>query len=528
MKKSIIIFSLIIFVAIGILPVQKTNAAAPVVVRVVAGSAGERVLVGIAEKAGINYATKTARKKAVEKWNLDVYEKIKYYDEVGETYKAEELRRFQTTLSQVTPAQVQPLVTGNNMGSFLVNSAMFLTGADLLWDGYQSIKTAMNNDAMIERMKEEQRALEAGEKLVSYRGAKAILIPSGDVTRWAFGFYPDNYDTLASTTYASPDKPVYIDIVSVTYYSPNADTITYNYDSYKADGTLYQRYNQSEVFYHAFYTESFERVASKVMPEHLPNITDLPWVQPYRETGAVPAYAPQEVPVNIPLDDNYPEILETPWNEPDTFSEPETTPDPTKEPEPESVPEHSSWWKWLLNPLEKILQLLKELFEWLKGIFGKIPEWFSSILSYLADLLGSLGQWFSKLFEDLGIWFQKLWDWLGDILWAIVSLPELIWQSFVNFLVPPDPIGPMFDPITEEMKTKFNQPSDFAFLKPAFKEGACPPDILLDGQKIVDMKIPCSQAWFWKPIMGGFMWFLFGFWAFRKANQLMSKRGGVE
>lgn len=110
-------------------------------------------------------------------------------------------------------------------------------------------------------------------------------------------------------------------------------------------------------------------------------------------------------------------------------------------------------------------------------------------------------------------------------------------DTITEFFVPSVPMGDLWTPIGDTVKTKFNEPKDFEFLVPAFTEGSCPPNIKLNGMKIgsnnlvgdvVDLSIPCGQAPWWKAIATGLIYFLFGWWLFRKANALMSKHGGTE
>lgn len=131
-----------------------------------------------------------------------------------------------------------------------------------------------------------------------------------------------------------------------------------------------------------------------------------------------------------------------------------------------------------------------------------------------------------------------LWGWLEGLLKAILdaikALAGLIAAAIGALFIPEKPIGEMFAPFISLIGEKFNTPSDFDFLKNAFSNGSksCPDDIgiTISGKNldIVDLGFACDAAKWWKPIMSGFIWFLFGFWLFRKSNQLMSKRGGVE
>jgi hypothetical protein len=121
----------------------------------------------------------------------------------------------------------------------------------------------------------------------------------------------------------------------------------------------------------------------------------------------------------------------------------------------------------------------------------------------------------------------KLWQWLLDILNAILNLPDLIGEVITDLFVPTVPIGDHFVPLQDNVKEKFNTPDDFRFLVPSGGGDACPPNIMYKGMVIVDTSFACDAAKWFKPIMTGFMYFLFGWWLFRKTNALMAKRGGA-
>lgn len=254
-------------------------------------------------------------------------------------------------------------------------------------------------------------------------------------------------------------------------------------------------------------------------------------------------------------------------------------PDPIDYAEPTTKPTEADWWKWLTTPLEELLRILKDLFDLIRDAWDQMLEWFSSLLSKLADLLGSLSQFFSDLFTQLGEWFQKLldaigglgttlwewlqklfdaigglgttlwewmqklidtiaglgldlWNWLGKIADGILSIPDLIITALTDLFVPkPNDIPDLWEPIKETARKKFNDPNDFKKLAPSIGSAGCPPDIYASvfghRMKVVDVQLVCSQADWWKPIMAAFMWFLFGWWLFRKGNAIMARNGGI-
>lgn len=222
--------------------------------------------------------------------------------------------------------------------------------------------------------------------------------------------------------------------------------------------------------------------------------------------------------------------------------------------------------------IKQIIEFLKNIWEWLKSL--TFVEWFSSLFSYLADLLGLINELFVKLFEILSNLlgpvlsaFQTLWDWLssildaigkvaspivewlqklldsltgfvtdigkwfGEILEGILGVPDLILDGLGKLFVPDISVPDQFTPLLDQFKTKFNKPSDFDFLNGSFQNSCGVNDIYanLFGKrvKVFDSSFVIKYAAWWKPIMSGFMWFMFGFWAFRRMNMMASKNGGV-
>ncbi len=115
---------------------------------------------------------------------------------------------------------------------------------------------------------------------------------------------------------------------------------------------------------------------------------------------------------------------------------------------------------------------------------------------------------------------------VGDITGAITG-------ALTDVFVPSETTIDGFDSISTDFKAKFNSPSDFAWLGNAIKDGgSCNvKDIYIDifGQhlKIVDMSKVIQWSHWWKPIISGMFWFLFGWWLYRRILQVLAKNGGA-
>lgn len=509
MKKNILILSVLVIFFTSFIP-QKSYAAAPVL-KVAAGSVGERLIIGMAEKAGVKMATKEAREKAVERWNLKVYEDIKKAESLGKEIEAENLRNMQKSFSNAQKADLVPAGT-NGFSKAIISTTMFLTGADIIYDIYSDIKLAHDTGKMLEVMADVNRGIREGEYYTGLFGYSAYWgnpNPNNGVV-WFTIVDPTYGPSGVRSAHESDGRSFYISFNNVR----NWVVVTSIVNGEIRDHS-YQVYPNSDSGKNSLSTKTVSPPDVSV-----PNKVN-PLLDPLRDAGlttigATPVHIPEKYPetveIIIPDSADYPEIVDVPWNEP--FKEPE--PDPVGDPDsgidkgeqPDGKPGNSSWWEWLLSPLDKILELLRELFNWLKSIFSSIPEWFAT-----------------------------LFNWLSRILDGILGIPQLILNGLETLFVPSDPIGDLLTPIGDVVKTKFNTPSDFAFLMPSIQNGGCPPNIELKGYDIAgskfsnvvgDLSIACGESNWWKKIMSGFIWFLFGWWLFRKGNALMAKNGGIQ
>ncbi|HYK74818.1 MAG TPA: hypothetical protein VEV44_17115, partial [Pseudoneobacillus sp.] len=169
MKKRILVLSLLFSLIVTLLipPKEKASAVGGAVARVVVGEVGARVIGGLAEKSGLKYVTKTARAKAVERWNLEMYEKIKYYDDLGKTMEADQFRNLQNALKNPT---VSAIPEKPGFGKVVLDSALFLTGLDMAVDVYDSIMEHQSMSKEMDAYKELADAVADTESVRSIGG----------------------------------------------------------------------------------------------------------------------------------------------------------------------------------------------------------------------------------------------------------------------------------------------------------------------------------------------------------------------
>lgn len=137
-------------------------------------------------------------------------------------------------------------------------------------------------------------------------------------------------------------------------------------------------------------------------------------------------------------------------------------------------------------------------------------------------------------------WWKSLdlLGWFAKIIAAIVQIPIAIIDGIIDLIsklfIPEKPISETFSPLFEQFKSKFNTPEDFAFIAGNFDmtgQSCSIKDIEADlmgkEMKVFDSGALLTTSTWFKPIMSGFMWLLFGFWAFRKVNAIVAKNGGT-
>lgn len=548
MYKKILI-SLMIFTIFFISLPKNQVSANPLLARVVGGTVGERVLVGIAEKAGQQYATKTAGKQAIERWNMELYE------DLVANHSNIDLRHAEA-FKNLNSADVIPIPSKPGYGKVLVSAAMFLTGADVMTDVYNATLTAFNEAGMMERIMDYKQSVSSGSTLRSYRGA-TTFIRNG---QWHFGFNVTGaFMSLASPSVMSPDKPALVNIFNVEDIGYGRMMLYFNYSGFNDKNKVYVGSNTSYVFDSIFAENDWKTIAEKVSETHLPKIAEVPWLQPYTETGIVPNWFPETVEVEIPLTDtDWSTETPTPWNEPLLEPVAEPVPDPGDIPSknpilpgsptlPESptVPgtepvapkdpvapvdpvkdapgEELTLWDWLKNLLNKILDWLKAIWQAILSIPSFLLDWFK----YFGQLLSWIGNLLDALFSWIG-------EWLKTIVTTILSVPDLIGDGLKKLFIPSDPIGDLVDPLITDFKKKFNTPSDFAFLSPSNLGlgNSCGIEdqyVTIFGvkAKILDASFLLKYSQWFKPIMSAFFWFMFGWWLFRRMNMMASKNGGA-
>lgn len=412
--KKVLLIVLPVLMLLNFIPSKEADAAAFVAVpKVVVGSMGARVLMGIAEKAGLNYVTRDARTRTVEAFNMYMYEEVKMLQANGYTAEADNLIAFADMLANVTPAQARELSDKTGYASLLVDTAAFLTGADLLWDIYQNQLVHKNEQKYLEVMRDYAVGLSSGEYVSSFRGNRCRQWNNGGSFQWAFGSdttISGHFTSLYNSTTMSPDKPCIINITRVQKIYPEDPNSSYYLDfkffGFSSLGTQSGTGSRTNFTVStAMMVEDFDRASYIPTESQMPQKTELSW-----RTELPPVY-PEQVEVIHPIDDNYPEQITEPWNEPETLEvapEPTVPTDPTgpTDPEPEDKPAGSSWWDWLLSPLIKLIELMKAAIDGLVDIVKGLAK-------AIADAIGAIfvpsEGFFNGFFDEIKLtWDSKI------------------------------------------------------------------------------------------------------------------------
>lgn len=164
MKKILIVLLTILIIFNVVYSPIRVNANPAL--RIVTGSVAEKVVIGIAEKAGQKYATKSAQEMAVKRWNLDLIEQ--YNRETAE-------RRvlYENLVQRMN--NPEPIPDRPGFGRIVLDGVMFATGADIIWDGYQAFKSASEGGTGVDVLGDSNKVM------TSDRGGQLILYGPGAV-----------------------------------------------------------------------------------------------------------------------------------------------------------------------------------------------------------------------------------------------------------------------------------------------------------------------------------------------------------
>lgn len=358
MKKKFYRFTkliLIFLLVFNLFPDSKKANVVPFL-KVAAGSEGSRIVAGIAEKAGVKFTSKTAREKAVEKWNLEVYQKIEQFKDLGKHYEALELERFQKQIATMKPTPIGESKPG--WSKAILSTAAFLIGADIIYDIYSEHKLAEEQKSMMEVMGDYNRGLSNGEYFESYGNLSTYM--DFDAVNEKYGEYAAHLKVFINTWGLSPTVYGLVDTSKpyIAYFKVDDRgwiIIFRDYYNYTS-GNHYQQ--ETSIGWPI--TDSFinnvdkdNDFFKKLVPVDHGSVDPLPStinpiLDPLRNPGIdsisetspieIPSSIPKEVEIIVPTANDYPEVVETPWNDPVTEWDPTPKPDPGTDPTDPTTP----------------------------------------------------------------------------------------------------------------------------------------------------------------------------------------------
>jgi hypothetical protein len=343
LKKYIAIITLFTITATFIFSPTRSSAGIPDgAIRIVAGSQVERAMFGIAEKAGVKYATETARHKSMKRWNWDWKDLDKKYEaEMKEQYERE-----MALLKELEEQKPIPIPEKPGFSKMTISAVAFLTGADLIFEGYNTFKSAAEKQEFIDAMSQnvEQGNFYRNAYDLDFRGSAAsstwqkVSLYSNQSKKFVLygdGSFARNkpYNAYFSVDSINPST-VDITMHIGGYASDTSD----KYHYYEKTGTI----SKNDLAENPFFTETF---VPKI--EEVPDISSVPDILKMTNVpspGFVPSITPESLPEGFPqeveiiIPNDAPAPVDQPANDPIAPKNPGTNPNPGSNPvTPESI-----------------------------------------------------------------------------------------------------------------------------------------------------------------------------------------------
>ena len=400
---------------------------------VIGANAVKSVVIGSMEKAGVTFASKEAKEKAFQAWNMKAYDKWKADEAAGRnadlwaTWHAFE----QNPSSALQPAPDAPDKPG--VGKFLLNSTIFGMAIGIGAEIGYAIEDAQVQNRAMQYLVSNYEGLDASTSVNDifgfYNKVSHLSNPSyyGGYHVYNYLYSPDGKSiAIAKSSLKGEVLPAYINKVDkVTISGVPHYRFTYiKYDRPPSTGQVSEYTSTSS---HTIPVSDIAlnttgdgfKVESVPKPEHVPMIAPVPelapLIAPAPDLAVIPEILPPDVPVEVvipsaPESDpfwdgeiNDPYVPPTPGDNPDP-DKPPGDDDPDKPPGDDVDPDKPPG----TLPPPDMDKPPVETPEYPEGVTD--PEG------------ASTGGLFSKLFE----WLKALLDALFKILNAILAIPALI------------------------------------------------------------------------------------------------------
>jgi len=343
-KKKLFVFFLLMFLCcFYFVPFNSVKAVAVegALARVAFDSVGEKVIDGMAEKAGVKLFTKSAREKAVERWNLNVKKQVDSYVASGDVDKANALIDANNQIAKLSNADM--IADSNNpaWSKVTLKVGLFLTCADILYDIWNDMKNAQDTQKTLEVLTDFSQGLASGEYALSYGSVGFVLYfddpkyPNGREVEFTVN------GVRRAVSYGMPDITYpyvfYFFIQSGDLYL-HKDYYYYTTHSHNVSDTYYGSAKDvsasSDASIDKFTTIPSGSVGADLLPTNNSVLNQLR--APGLQNFTVPSTYPSTVDIRVPTTNTdasvYPDTTPVPWN--DVMPEPvfEPSPDPGTDP----------------------------------------------------------------------------------------------------------------------------------------------------------------------------------------------------
>lgn len=384
MQRKIFLVLLVLLIAFPLVvpygSVQQANANG--FVRIVAGSSAAKLAKAIGEKAGLKMASKK------QEDNM-----IGYINKQAETNPA-----YTKFVNDLNTAAAQTKETDRpGWKKYLLDPALWISGADILVTGYQAYKNAY----------EQQTALDTVSVLTGGTNSGLMGCAWSGNDWWVY-FKPDG-------DYKRSISGLGGGMCTLTYQSslPAGSTdgyITVNWEIKREHGTSSDNTYNTKVYVR--FPWSWEGSGFAVPQQITPDMYDVPEQYEvidlndydFGDDDTVQVYVPED---DTPESNDYSE----PWNdvlEPPTPTDPtDPTDPPAPEPPDEEKPSGWKWWDWLLKPLIKLIEGIGDLLSGIGDAIKTIVDFILGLAEWLLGLIVPSGEFFSNFFDDIHAAFES-------------------------------------------------------------------------------------------------------------------------
>lgn len=348
MRKILISFLALLIITVTVINPNISYADAPKLERISKGALGERVLIAVGEKAGVKYSSKEAYQKAVERWNMELYEQQLKAEAEGNAKKVADLKVLQGGLKDLKPEDVKASVKPGFV-EYVMDASIYLLAVGVFLDVVTSIEDAVANEQQIEIVEEYMAKVEEGKAYtkvgpyvfytqkwsdvpnpVYIFGSKAAddlfrsdMLTYGDFNRSAQSFGQFKVGTLPTGIITKVDGNRFtakVSIIQPVGGTPKETTTTFTMNN---PDIVIEKLNLIDEYNKSMWLPN---------PSNIPSVPSVPWVAPWRDNPDTnKPVIPEEIPLEVPLSD--PDIYspEQPWNDPMPIYDPVPGDQPDKD-----------------------------------------------------------------------------------------------------------------------------------------------------------------------------------------------------